>query len=346
MNPPARRKPWSATDYLLTAGAAVPLLLFLWWRLDTREPGTLILVVQHTLDYALAASVLPCAALLARGRSRCSLSLTAAVLVSFLSLGARGGPSPAPSVRGGTDLRILSWNLMFINRRHDVLLGYVKKTDPDVLVLLEWSQDHEETLAGRLRRTYPYVHSVPSPLAYGIAVFSKTPLRFLAGSEDSVNETSWEVVALGDGNSGAGDTCLAAVHLVSSIPPLILDQGYFRHSDRVRRHEIERIRQATAGCRHSVWAGDFNDTPNSELYRMVRNSMVDVFGELQRFPEKTFKWRSWMRLFPIRIDYVFTDPGIEIRSGQVLEGEGSDHRALLAALRIPTSRAVPAVPER
>jgi endonuclease/exonuclease/phosphatase family metal-dependent hydrolase len=91
-----------------------------------------------------------------------------------------------------------------------------------------------------------------------------------------------------------------------------------------------------------IFCGDLNDIPGSRVYRRIAAKLQDVqrtggmFRARATFPS---------RLPLIRLDYIFTSPGITVESVQVcrspLSRIASDHLPLVADLLVPASQLRP-----
>jgi endonuclease/exonuclease/phosphatase family metal-dependent hydrolase len=86
---------------------------------------------------------------------------------------------------------------------------------------------------------------------------------------------------------------------------------------------------------HVVVAGDVNETPEGPAWRRLGDRFVDAYAEAPYGDGITFSTRNPRR----RIDAVFVDRAIEVVSCGVPDLPNqelaSDHRPLLAVLRIP-----------
>src|SRR5205823_1406594 len=84
-----------------------------------------------------------------------------------------------------------------------------------------------------------------------------------------------------------------------------------------------------------VLAGDLNATPDHASFRrLLRRGWVDaarVTGQALRPTWAPLRW-GWPRL---SLDHVLVDPRIGVASFAVVHVPGTDHRALVADLRLP-----------
>jgi endonuclease/exonuclease/phosphatase family metal-dependent hydrolase len=87
-----------------------------------------------------------------------------------------------------------------------------------------------------------------------------------------------------------------------------------------------------------VLCGDLNDVPSSYSYVTIRGEFQDAFLEKGSGLGKTFmsgrsRFLSWLPT--LRIDYIFVDPGLEVKQYQQVTKQLSDHRGLITDIELP-----------
>lgn len=87
-----------------------------------------------------------------------------------------------------------------------------------------------------------------------------------------------------------------------------------------------------------VLCGDLNDVPSSYSYVTIRGEFKDAFLEKGSGLGKTFmsgrsRFLSWLPT--LRIDYIFTDPDIEVKQFRQVTKQLSDHRGLITDIELP-----------
>lgn len=83
-----------------------------------------------------------------------------------------------------------------------------------------------------------------------------------------------------------------------------------------------------------IICGDFNNTQFSNVYRKIKDNRIDTFMEKGSGYGKTIKfWR-----FPLRIDFILTDLDFEIKSHKNFNVWLSDHKPIMARLKIKTDK--------
>ncbi len=100
-------------------------------------------------------------------------------------------------------------------------------------------------------------------------------------------------------------------------------------NNRLRREQIEMICEIVDSCPHPVMVmGDFNDTPASYPYRMMKKRLHDSFREAGNGFGATFRGI----LGVLRIDYIFYDDAFRCTRFRTLDDPLSDHKLITADL--------------
>lgn len=132
------------------------------------------------------------------------------------------------------------------------------------------------------------------------------------------------------------------VHLSSNkVPNMtdnineILDESVYV-LDEYSVHAVKRVDQIKEIMKHAeqspypvMITGDFNDMPQSYLYRIVSQKYCDAFLEHGTGLGKTQK----TNLPGLRIDYGFADKNIEILNHRILKRQLSDHSPIVTTIR-------------
>ncbi len=163
---PPRRPYWA---WLLVAAALVHPLSQLFARWDWRAD-----LLSHLLLPAFLMTVVAVAALIRRHRRLAGiLAVLGVVQLWPLVRYELPNPVPPPTVRPER-LRVLSANVLAVNDRHDLLFDLIRREDPDLVGLIEFTSKWQAAMRA-FRNDYPYRYEHP---AYydGLALYSKRPL--------------------------------------------------------------------------------------------------------------------------------------------------------------------------
>lgn len=290
--------------------AVVSLAAGSWWVLD--------LVTPFQLQYAVSLLI---AALWFAVRRRWFWLGLAAVL--FALPAARVVPcfrSDGNAGHGGSaSLRVLSFNVLTSNARCSDVLAWVRKADPDVAFFAEvdpkWETELEE-----LRPTLPYHAVIAREDNFGVAVLSKIPLR------------DTRLITAGDLPTAAirveFEVAGKPLVVIGAHPPPPLGPGLTRERNRTL---VSLANEARENGSALVVMGDFNATPWCDCMRPLYGAgMRDARRGLEFGPT----WRRTNLFFAIPIDHLLLKGPVSAISCQTGPDLGSDHRPLLADLRL------------
>jgi endonuclease/exonuclease/phosphatase (EEP) superfamily protein YafD len=275
--------------------------------------------------YAAGTSVLPVVvACFARSRVAVGLAAgAAAVLTGSVLRGVRCTPGASTA---GRPLRLVSLNMLHGHADPAAVLALVKAADADVLALSEVTPEAVTALldAG-VADLLPHAHVVPAsdglPAGAGGALWTRLEVRARSVAPGRFGQPTARLAV-----PGGPDVEVTAVH---THPPA-------RSRAHVARWEEElRLLPDPEASVLRVLAGDLNATPDHAAFRrLLRRGWVDAARVTGRALRPT--WSPVRVPVPrLTVDHVLVDPRIGVATMDVVHVPGSDHRALVADLRLP-----------
>lgn len=314
---PARGDFWATIALLLPVILAANLAAMVWW-LARRRWGL---------------SLLPMAAL--------ALNLGyISAMVQMPDLGS-GGPN---------DLRVATLNVNGFRRQGPVpvsaaaIARMADREQIDVLCMQEfvWERDFPaDSIAALFAPRMPYFAHEK-----GQAIVSRYPIvgAEYGGFPDTDNDYFRADIALGE------DTVrVFSVHLQTSgisglrhrfrkdynrDAPVDRVIGEIERNSKIRAQQVDHIRSRIDSTRLPVLlAGDFNDTPSSYSYRKLKGNLTDGFRAAGNGYGGTFRYIGGL----LRIDYIFYDNHFAAIRYYMPREDVSDHKAVVAALKIRQS---------
>jgi endonuclease/exonuclease/phosphatase (EEP) superfamily protein YafD len=234
----------------------------------------------------------------------------------------RRAVKPARRPSPETTIRLVISNVLIDNTQHERWLGVVTAEEPDVILAVEVDGRWERALRG-LERSHPHVMREPLDNAYGMALFSRLPLR--AGRVEYLVEPgipSMHVeVELRDGTR-------VALHGVHPRPP----EPQSDQDARPRDAELQKLARRIAARRSmpTVVAGDLNDVAWSYTTHLFLRESGLLDPRLGRGLFNTFNANS--RVFRFPLDHVFHSSHFKLAELRRLEHVGSDHFPVLIEL--------------
>ncbi|CAL66882.1 endonuclease/exonuclease/phosphatase family protein [Christiangramia forsetii] len=216
---------------------------------------------------------------------------------------------------------ILLANVLISNRKSEKFIKVVKEANPDIILAMEVNQWWLDELEN-LKQDYPHVIKQPNEVAYGMALYSKFPIKnaqikYLKHK----NVPSFQGrVELGSGK----EFMLYAVHPVAPMPS---DE----YPDNVGEEEIELISVGKSVSKNqmpSIVAGDFNDVSWSNTSRLFENNGKLNNVRLGRGLYNTFDANSSIMKWPL--DHYYVTKEFKLIDIRLLDKIGSDHFPIYA----------------
>jgi endonuclease/exonuclease/phosphatase (EEP) superfamily protein YafD len=280
--------------------------------------------------YAAATSVVPLTvAALARSRSATALAGGAGVLLGGSVLGPvvlDGLRRRVSSPPQGRPVRLVSLNMLHGRADPAAVVALATAADADVLTLSEVTPQAVDGLqrAG-VADLLPQSHVVPAgpgqPVGGGGALWTRLEVRQRTAVPGRFGQPTARLSV-----PGARDLEVTAVH---THPPTRSPRQVARWEE-----DLELLTEPADGVLR-VLAGDFNATPDHAAFRrLLRRGWVDAAQRTGQHLRPT--WSPLRSGVPrLTLDHVLVDPRIGVASLAVVHVPGSDHRALVADLRLP-----------
>ncbi len=247
---------------------------------------------------------------------------------------------PMPSSK---DFSIMSFNTRLFNKYQwsddpsigNQIVAFIEKTDPSVVCFQEFDVSMKERFM-----SYPhtYISASDNSKQAVQAIFSKFPIvaKGLLPFPNSTNATIFVDLKI------KGDTVrLYNVHLQSlRVKPeaASLEAGTReRLYKRLKVSFAKQQAQADIIASHKsdspykvIVVGDFNNNQFSSVYHTIKGDLTDSFTSVGSGYGKTFDFKY----FPMRIDFLLSDPGFEIAYHKSFPLHLSDHFPVLVAYRL------------
>jgi len=232
-------------------------------------------------------------------------------------------PTPAPAPEGGVELTVASVNVNYTNHDGRAFSRWLEQTDAEVVAVLEVTPFFRELLSGFASK-YPHqLIEQPDGDRFCLALLARHPIRH--GTVRWVRE--------------AERAYLEAEVLVGGVPmhtvvlhPMRPGNGWGTGE---RNELLTLVARETRWRDNSVVLGDLNATSFSPIFTdfLVSTGLRDS--------RQGFGWQpSWRSVHHLRgiwlaIDHVLVGSGVGIEERFIGPDVGSDHRPVVARLRIP-----------
>ncbi|MGB5104220.1 MAG: endonuclease/exonuclease/phosphatase family protein [Steroidobacteraceae bacterium] len=296
---------------LLGAATVLALLAPLGWPFE--------LFVHFRVQYAaVALALLP----LLLWTRRPGYAAFAAALALFHVAPAVLNALAEPPATGctGPSLTVVTANVRYRNEDRGRFVDWLNEHPADLVVVQEVTAAWAEELAQL--ESYPHRTVLVREDPYGIAVLSRGPLES-AEPADFAGDGLPSLV----GRLEVGGQRLMFVGLHTHWPVL---PGLARARDESLR-EVARV--VRGQDRPAIVLGDLNLTPYSPAFAGFEDAagVRDVMDGRRWRPT----WRAGFWPLALRIDHVLASAGICVERAEVGPAIGSDHRPVIARLRLP-----------
>lgn len=317
---------------LLTAPVIAALLFSVFTLIVRNRPVSnmfdLVLAVGSPYTALAALSVLAFSAL----RRRILLSLVA-LLVAVASLAVQvswyylGRP---PDIGQYAHIRILSSNLFKGKADALSLVGFAQQ-NADVITVAELTPEASNRFSqAGIDETFPYSHLMPAKGAGGIGMWSRYPLTAMSAPRHRrVTMPAARLRVPGV----RFDPLLASVHIMSPVAGDTNTVEDWRLSMAGAKEQLNYFAR-TAGPAAVIIGGDYNSTPDLRQFRdLLTDGYRDAVEQTAAGFAPTYPSDTW---YPpvIVIDHVLTR-NAAAASIRTVDIPGSDHRALLATVKVP-----------
>ena len=218
-------------------------------------------------------------------------------------------------------IRILSSNVLQTNRSSDLLIGLVRKHDPDIVIALEtdaWWQQKLDVLED----AYPYTMKCALENTYGMLVYSRLPLKDPA-TQFLVQSDVPSMHAMVELRSGQA----VRMHFMHPAPPSPTENDESTERDA----ELLVVAKSVAELDGPVIvAGDLNDVGWSRTTRLFRKVSGLLDPRVGRGMFNSFHAGHWFIRWPL--DHLFHSRHFTLSFMQRLPTCGSDHFPVLVEL--------------
>ena len=239
---------------------------------------------------------------------------------------------PASADFAGNQLRVMTFNVHYLNDNVDGITQLIQTEKPDVVALQELSEKLGRRLLHQLGNEYPY-YSVGG---HSTVTISRYPLARLDKPADTIRSERTMV------NTSAGDIEVWNIH-----PPTAIHQQGWEAQNRMFSAIAAEIKNETGPV---IVLGDFNSTDQAENYQLIASRLTNVHHAVGKgfgftFPDPSIArtiggvprfGRIPVNVNPVvHIDHIFvSDHFTPVETHIIPSGYGSDHRPVVATLQI------------
>lgn len=224
---------------------------------------------------------------------------------------------PGSGARSGPSIRVLHMNVLQPNMSTREAISEALECDADVISVQEVDAHWAQELGAGLRSAYPFAHVEARSNCYGVALFSRLPF-VRVGTIMGNSAPAIEAVF----NLHGSIVRVISVHASSPI-----SYGHFQ----LRNRQLDRLaRYVAESDTATIVVGDLNTVPWDDAY--VRFCARAGLRSTTSVGHRT--WPSFGPLALIPLDHMMLSHGPEPIAISTFHVPGSDHRGLLADVKL------------
>lgn len=232
-------------------------------------------------------------------------------------------------------LKVYYANILYTNDHYDALKEAVEDANPDIVMLVEFSDEHAEALKEYFKRSFPYVsrNSWSTKLA-GDIVFSKYPiLDFMVWNPYDLGKWRYSYLRLDTREIFNKEIYLYLVHTSAPVSLYNFD---------MRNEQLAKVSrgflddQAGRSLDDPVlMIGDFNLSPWSAFYQRLESAFSGYLVNALQGRQPTYTRSLWDQNWAVsHIDHLFVSPNVEVGELEVADLLGSDHNPFIFTFSI------------
>jgi endonuclease/exonuclease/phosphatase (EEP) superfamily protein YafD len=284
-------------------------------------PYPLVAAISFT-PYAALTSPLPVMLALILRRKGVAILAGVAALALGATMVPRAVAGPRPEAEGPR-LVVMTSNLWLGHADSRAVLRIAREHDVDVLSVQELRPKVSGLLEARGAEQFPHRIMLPDPGAGGSGLLSRRPLASAGGELQP--EAVFEI-------EGAPPVRIKAVH---PRPPVS------RAATPEWRAKLGALPSSDGRGDIQILAGDFNATLDHPELRALLDrgytDAADAVGEGWTPTWPSGRARAHRGTLPLTIDHVLVDRRVRVEKVTVVDVPRSDHRAVIAVLRLPAA---------
>jgi len=228
-------------------------------------------------------------------------------------------------------MRVFYANILYTNYDYESLKQHIEAHNPHIVILVEFSSQHEEVLKDWFQERFPYVNrNSRSTRLAGDVVFSKYPItNLLTKYPQEPGRWRYSYFSL---PHGEGDFYFYVVH--TSAPVSVYN--FNMRNEQLKKLSEEFLLQAKDRPEDApvVMVGDFNISPWSVFYTSFEEKLEGKLSNIAREYKPFFTRSLWAQeILTSHIDHVFTSSDVDVGEFFVEDLSGSDHHAMVFSVQ-------------
>ncbi len=241
------------------------------------------------------------------------------------------------------DFTVLSYNVRTFNHQgwvnrekvQSAIYEFIESEQPSIVSLQEYSDTGHP-----LKLNYPYKYKEMKPFkkSFGQIIFSKYPI-INSGAfnfKGTGNNIIYTDIVVHKDTLRVYNVHLQSLKVSSQFTELQQEDsnrllGRMGSAFQKQEQQVKVFLENENNCPYPVVVtGDFNNSATSYVYRKIKGEKEDAFAKAGSGTGHTFTFD----FIPLRIDFILTDPEIEVTHYKNFSQEWSDHKPIKASFTL------------
>ncbi|WP_223034046.1 endonuclease/exonuclease/phosphatase family protein [Hanstruepera marina] len=265
------------------------------------------------------------------------------LLIGYFAFGSLYKFSNSEYAKSSNDLEVMNYNVRLFNLYDWIpekdmvgeMTNLIKKQNPDVLSIQEFHPHNDLDLSFF---KYKFEKLSGKKVKYGQAIFSQYPI-INSGSIEFPNTSNNAIfidIVKHEDTLRIYNIHLQSMRIDANVDKLKQEDSerLFKRVERtfeMQQSQAELFLEHKTKCPYQmIICGDFNNTSFSYVYNAIRGDLVDTFKESGNGFGRTYDFK----FFPIRIDFILSDPSFEVKDFKTFDEHYSDHYPISATLQL------------
>lgn len=218
-------------------------------------------------------------------------------------------------------LDILYSNILYKNQDYTGLVDWIRKDNPDIVLMVEFTNDHYQNMKEILHDEYPYsaINNF-SKKYFGNVVFSKYPITDLSYN---IDQWAWRYSYFQTKYNNQN----YYIYLVHTSSPITYSFFDMRNNQfDIIKNDFIKHKEDISLDDKIIMLWDFNVSPRSVYYKNLENSLIGLNNLTKNF-KILFTWRiKFIPFLTSHIDHVFVSDNVFVENIIKVKTPNSDHR--------------------
>lgn len=213
--------------------------------------------------------------------------------------------------------KVLSINLFYQNYNYSAIKTMINEIDSDILIMVEFSDEHAKNLQKNLDEKYSYSTLGLSNFGDNV-IYSKYPILDSKFTQEKDSFCGFVKAEIELNNK---HTSIYAVHTTAP-----LTEPWLRRRNHQLKMLADEIKDDTNES--MIIAGDFNLSPWSPDYSQFEKEVDTKVKNITKQNGPNFTWNFGIPFANSHIDHAFTSDSLQASNLQIISLEGSDHKGI------------------